>query len=182
MQIGIEHAHIGVGAGSKLACVEAEHACRRSGDTVERCGQRQFFFLRPLERQGQEQLDRGRAGLGFSERQLLGVVVHRRMVGADEIDGTVDEARAQRGAVARAAQRRHQMAVRVEPSDVDVAQMHVMDGDIASDRETCLLRRAHSRHAVVRRQPRQMHVHAGRAHELEDRVERDRFGEARNRR
>ena len=74
------------------------------------------------------------------------------------------------------------MAMRVEPADVDVAQMHVMDRDVAGDRQARLLRRAHAGHAVVRRQSRQVHVHAGRPHQLEDRVERDRLGEGGNRR
>ncbi len=74
------------------------------------------------------------------------------------------------------------MAMRVEPADVDVAQVHVMDRDVAGDRQARLFRRPHARDSVVRRQPRQMHVHAGRAHQLEDGLERDGLGAGRDRR
>src|SRR6266540_5386239 len=48
VQIGIEYADIGIRAGSQMARVKAEHARRRSGDTVKRGEKRQLFFLRPF--------------------------------------------------------------------------------------------------------------------------------------
>ena len=65
------------------------------------------------------------------------------------------------------------MAMRVEPADVDIAQVHMMDRDIASDLQARLFRRPDARDSFVRRQPCQMHVHAGYPHELENRLERD---------
>ena len=121
---------------------------RRLGrDARQRRGQRNLRLVRPFERQRQQEFEAGRARLGLGERQLLAVVVDRRMVGADRVDRAVGEARAQRVAVARAAQRRHEAALRVEPADVDVAQVQVVDGDVAGDRRG---RRA-SRRAPSRR-------------------------------
>jgi hypothetical protein len=55
----------------------------------------------------------------------------------------------QRSAVASAAQRGNQAALRVEPADVDVAKMKVMDGDVASHRKPLPLRGAHHVHAFA---------------------------------
>ncbi len=125
----------------------------RAGVAVTRASAsaaRTLSFGRPFQRQRQQQFEAGGAGLGFAERQLLVVVVDRRVVGAHGVDGAVGEARAQRGAVARAAQRRHQVAVRIELADVEVAQMQVMDADIAGDRQAVLP----SRRGSSRRRPR----------------------------
>ena len=117
-------------------------------DARERRRQRDLVRRRPFERQRQQQFQPGGAGLGFGERQLLRVVVDRRVVGAHDVDRAVGEPGAQRRAVARAAQRRHEVALRIEPADVDVAQMQVMHGDVAGDRQPVLLRGAHHRDAV----------------------------------
>jgi hypothetical protein len=82
-------------------------------------GQRHLLFHRPFERERQQEFQAGRARLGFAERNLLAIVVDRSMVGTDEIDRAVGDARAQRRAVAHRAQRRHHVRVRVEPSDID---------------------------------------------------------------
>ena len=49
----------------------------------------------------------------------------------------------QRVAVARAAQRRHETALRVELADVDVAQVKVVHGDVARDRQAFLFGGTH---------------------------------------
>ncbi len=101
-------------------------AAGRGRDAGEPVRERNAILRGPFERQRQQELEARRARLGFAERQLLGVVVDRRVIGAHEVDGAVGKAGAQRGAVAGSAQRRHQTALRVEPADVDVAQMQVM--------------------------------------------------------
>ena len=65
----------------------------------------------------------------------LRVVVDGRVIGAHEVDRAVGEPGAQRRAIARAAQRRDQPALRVEPADVDVAEMQVVDADVAGHRQ-----------------------------------------------
>jgi hypothetical protein len=49
-------------------------------------------FLAPFERQAQQQLQPGGAGLGLGKRQGLGVFVHRRVVGHQRVDGAVGQA------------------------------------------------------------------------------------------
>ncbi len=61
-----------------------------------------------LQRQAQQQLQPGGAGLGLGEGQGLGVLVDRRVVGHQRVDGAVGQRRAQRVAVALLAQRRRQ--------------------------------------------------------------------------
>ena len=80
------------------------------------------------------------------------------------------------------AQRRYQPALRVEPADVDVAQVQMMDGDIAGHGQAVALGCPHHGHALGGREPAEMHVHAGAADEREDRRERDGLGRRRNRR
>jgi hypothetical protein len=75
------------------------------------------------------------------------------VVGAHEVDRPVREPGAQRRAVARAAQRRYQAALRIEPADVDVAEVQVMHGDIAGQRHSIRFRGAHHRDAFRGRQP-----------------------------
>ena len=82
----------------------------------------------------------------------------------------------------RAAQRRDQPALRVEPADVDIAKMQVMNGDVAGDRQPFLLRGPHHRDALGRREPAQVDAHAGGADQREDRRQRDRLRRRRNRR
>ena len=96
---------------------------RRRGRAPARCVTRasasdngDAILGRPLERERQQQLEAGGAGLRLAERHLLAVVVDRRVVGADDVDRAVRHARAQRVAVARAAQRRHQVRLRSRTS------------------------------------------------------------------
>ena len=70
----------------------------------------------------------------------------------------------------------------IEPADVDVAQVQVMDGDVAGDRQALLLRGAHHRDAFRRREPAQVDAHAGLAHQRQDRRQRDRLRDRRDRR
>ena len=57
-----------------------------------------------FRRERQQQLDAGRARLGFGERQLLRVLVDRRVVRAQRVDCAVGERGAQRVAVALASE------------------------------------------------------------------------------
>jgi hypothetical protein len=59
-------------------------------------------FLGPFQSQWQRQFDAGRARLSFGERQLLGIFIDRRVVGAQRVDCAVCERCAQRVAVALA--------------------------------------------------------------------------------
>ena len=126
----------------------------------------------PLQRERQQQLEPGRARLGLGERQLLAVLVDRRVVGAQRSRSCRRRApRAQRVAVALAAQRRLEAAVRVEVADVDVGQVQ---------RGGCRRRRSPAGPPPSRartsstppraRQPAQVHARAGGAHQLEDRA------------
>ena len=75
----------------KSAGADAEHRGRLGGDARERLEPAASWLVRPFERQRQQQLEPGRARLGLGERQLLAVVVDRRMVGADRIDRAVGQ-------------------------------------------------------------------------------------------
>jgi len=100
--------------------------------------------LRPLERQRKQEFQPRRAGFGLGERHLLPVVVDRRMVRADRVDRAVDESRAYRLAVAHAAQGRNQPAIRIEPADVDVAQVQMIDRHVATHLHARALRLTHA--------------------------------------
>ena len=97
-------------AGAPAASVpaaHAQHARRAIGDRARAPAARARPASRPpLERERQEELEARRAGLGFGERHLLRVVVHRRVVRAHRVDDAVGEPAAQRVAVAGIAQRR----------------------------------------------------------------------------
>src|SRR4051812_13397702 len=96
----------------------AEHARGLGADAREGLGKAELASLAPLERQRQQQLQAGRAGLGLRERQVLAVVVHRRVVRARAVDGAVLEPARERVAVALAPQRRIEPAVGIEVADV----------------------------------------------------------------
>ena len=180
-RVRIEDAYVRGMADGKMPGIESQDRRGMRGDPRERRRQRHLVLACPFERQRQQQFQTGRAGLGFGERQLLRVVVDRRVVGTHEIDRAVGEARAQRRAIAGAAQRRHEAALRVEPADVDVAQMQMMHGDVAGHRQLVLLRGAHHRDAIGGRQPGKMHARTGLADEREDRRQRDRLRGSGNR-
>ena len=154
-------------AGSLVICASAAG----SGDA---------FLGRPLERERQQELEPGRAGLGLAERHLLAVVVDRRVVGADDVDRAVGDARAQRRAVARACAAAAPGARSASNQPMSTSrQVQVMDRDVAGDRQALALRGADHRDALRARQPAQVHAHAGVAHQREDRRERDRLRDGR---
>ena len=145
------------------------------------CGQRRASLaLAPLERRAEQQLEAGRARLGFGERQVLGVLADRRVVADERVDGAVGERGADRVAVALLAQRRHQPHRRVEVADVDVDQVQLVDADVAGHRQPLGLGLADQLDAGGAAQPAQVDARAGVAHELEDRRQRDRLGEHRH--
>ena len=74
------------------------------------------------------------------------------------------------------------MTMGVEPADIRVAQMQMVDGDIAGDGQARALGIAHAGDAFVRRQPGKMHGRARDACHGEDGSKRDCLGTGRNRR
>ncbi len=98
------------------------------------------------------------------------------MVRADRVDGAVGKPRPQRRTVARAAQRRLEPALGVEPAEVDLGQVQVMGGDVAGHRQSFGLRRAHQRDALGRRQPGDVNAALRLPDQGEDRRQRHRLG------
>src|SRR5262249_43016358 len=127
----IEYRDVGRRAGRQTAAVHAEYARRIRGDARKRFHQRQPRRLAPLERQRQQQLEPGRTGLGLGERQMLAVLVDRRVVRAEAVDHAFGEAARERIAVAARTQRRLETAVRIEVTEVHVGEVHVVDADVA---------------------------------------------------
>src|SRR3954470_2202208 len=111
---------------------------------------------------------------------MLAVFVHRRVVGADAIDDAFGERTGERIAVALAAKRRLEPALRVEVADVEVAKVDVMDTYVARHGQTFGLRAAHKLKRAGAGETTQMHARSGGAHQLKDRSERHRLGERRN--
>src|ERR687896_609514 len=111
---------------------------------------------------------------------MLAVLVHRRVVGTQAIDHPVGESPRQRIAVAVAPERRLEAAMRIEVAQVHVAEVDMMNGDVASYRQSLLLRPAHELDYARGREPAHVHAGAGGAHELEDRGEGDGLGKRRN--
>ncbi len=151
-----------------------------AGRARKRLHERQARFAAPLQGEREQQLEPGRARLGLAERQLLRVVVDRRVVRADRVDRPVGEPRAQALAVALAAERRHDVAVRVEVAEVELREVQVVRAHVAGDRQPLALGHADHLDRLARRQPAEVHAGAGDADELEDRAERDRLGERRD--
>ena len=112
---------------------------------------------------------------------MFGVFVHRRMVGTQRVDGAVGESGTQRVAVALAAQRRRQIAVWIEITDVHLRQMRVMNADVTGHGQAAGAGVTHHRHAFSRGQPRNMDARAGFASHDQDGRQRNRFRGDRNR-
>ena len=81
---GIEDADVGRRADAEMRRREPSIAAGRDVMRASAAGQRNLVFRRPFERERQQQLQTGRAGLRLAERQLLAVVVDRRVIRADE--------------------------------------------------------------------------------------------------
>jgi len=95
---------------------------------------------------------------------------------AENVIKAIHDSGAQRIAVARSPQRRHQVRLWVEPADVDVAQVQVMSGYIGGQGQSLGFGFTHHRDALRGRKPAQVHGHTSLADECCDRRERDRFG------
>ena len=78
----------------------AQHRGRAAGDGRERLPQPEPRSLAPFQRRAQQQLEPGRARLGFGERDLLGVFPDRRVIADERVDRAVGERGADRVAVA----------------------------------------------------------------------------------
>ena len=116
-----------------MAAFDAEQAGRIASDPGQRVEQREAHFLAPFQGQGEQEFKPGGARFGFAEGDLLGIVIDRGVIGAEDIDRTAGQAGAQRVAVALAAQRRVQPGMRVEEADVMVAEVQVIDAHVAAD-------------------------------------------------
>ena len=160
----------------------AKYFGRPAGDFAERLNQGYVVLGRPLQRQRKQRFERTGAGFGFAERQQLVVLADRRVIRADDVDRAVGEPRNDRVAIARAAQRWIESEIRIEVADVDVDQMHMMNGNVGGDRQTLSLGLPHQFNPFARRQAADMNLRTGRALQFEDRVQRDRFGDDRHRR
>ena len=112
--VGIEQAEVGdarlrrrpPGAvGAEPARARAEHARRPAGHARERLRQRRACSPRPTSAPAEQQLEAGRARLGLGERQVLLVLVDRRVVADQRVDRAVGERRrgSRRGRAAGAA-------------------------------------------------------------------------------
>ena len=100
------------------------------------------LFRGPLEGQGKQQFQARCARFRFAEGQLLRVVIGRGMVRAHGVDGAIAQPRAQSRAITQGAQGRNEARMRVEITDVGVAQVGVMDGHVTGHRKPLLLRQA----------------------------------------
>ena len=111
---------------------------------------------------------------------MLAVVVHRRVVGAGAVHRALFQPARKRVAVALAAQRRLQAAVGVDVTEIAVAQVQMMNADIAGHRQSLALGGTHHFDRAGGRQATDVHARARRPHELEQGRKRNRLGERRN--
>src|SRR5204863_6168820 len=109
------------------------------GAARERLCKRQLARFTPFQRERQQKLESRRAGLGLGERQVLAIVVDRRVVGADAIDHALLQAAREGVAIALTAQWRLEAAIRVEVAEVHLAEMQVMDCDIGGNGKSLAL-------------------------------------------
>ena len=94
-----------------------------------------------VEAQGewQQQFKAGSASLGFGERQQLGIVIDRGVVGTNCVDDAFHHPFTQCIEVALAAQWRTQVAIGVEETDVVFGQVQMVGGNVAGDRQSLRL-------------------------------------------
>ena len=175
LRTGVEDGNVGGRARFDAAGFHAEYARRVAGYFRERFHKRHLRFGRPFQGQRQQQLEAGRADFGFAERHLLGVLVHRRVIRADQVDRAVREAGSQRVAIARAAQRRHEMAMRIEIAQVHLGEVDVVDAYIAGHRQLLRLGLADHLHRARGGDPAHMQPRACLAYEFQQFAQRDRF-------
>ena len=138
------------------------------------------FLKSPLERQRQEQFNRGRTGQGFAEGQGLVVFVDRRVVRTNGVYGAIGQRRADRVTIALGAERRHHAAARIEKSDVHLGHVHMVNGDIAGDSQAFGLGRAHQVERARRRQAGHMDPRVRQSRQFKYAQEANGFGLRRN--
>ena len=95
------------------------------------------------------------------------------MVGADCIDGAIDQRLTNRITVTLAAQWRGQPRIRIKETNIRVSQMHIVRTDITAHRQPFGFGGTHQLQSGGRRQPAQMHARAGSTHQLEDGMQRN---------
>ncbi len=104
------------------------------------------------------------------------------MVGANDVDRAVGQARHDRVAISCAAQRRIETKIRVEVPDVDIDQVHMMDAHVGRHRQAFALGLPHQSDPFARRQATDMNLRAGCTLQFEDRMQCDGLGNHRYRR
>ena len=158
----------------------AKHPHRRGGHAGQGATQVMSRLLTPFQGQPEQQFEAGGTRLGFGKRQRLGISIHWRVIAHQGIDGAVCKSGAQRVSVAHLPQRWRQSHGGVEVADVDVGQMELVDADVAGDRQALGLGAPHQFHARRAAQAADVHPSAGVAHQFEQGVERDGFGNHRH--
>ena len=180
----IEDADIGRFAHGQAAGRDTGHPRRIGGDLRHGARQRTRARLRlvqgivvgPFQGQRQQQFQARGAGRSFAERQQFFIVIDGRVVRAHGVHGAVEQAGADRIAVALAAERRRDARVGVEEADVGVRQVRMVRAHVAGDGQAFGLGGADQFQAGGRRNAAQVHARAAGAHEFKNRVQRDGFG------
>lgn len=70
---------------------------------------------------------------GFTERQEFFIVIHRRVVGADCVDSTIQQAFCDCQTVSSGAEWRGHSGIGIEKVDIVFRQMDMVNADVASD-------------------------------------------------
>ena len=156
--------------------LQPRNAGGNAREPVQHLQQRLAAFTAPFEGQRQQQRQAHGTRFGLAKRQALGICQHRGVVGADGVDGAVEQAGAQGIAVTLGTQWRVEPVGGVEEAHVHVGQVQVVDGDIGRERQTAFAGLPHQFHPGSRRQPAQVHTAAHRGHQFDDGVQRDGFG------
>ena len=136
----------------------------------------QGIVVGPFQGQRQQQFQPRGTRRRFAERQQLFIVVDGRMVRAHGVDRAIEQAGADRIAVALAAEWRRDARVRIEKADIGVRQVHVVHAHVAGDGQAFCLGGADQLQARRRRDAAQVHARAAGAHQFKDRVQGDGFG------
>ena len=181
---GIEDADVGRFAHGQAAGRDAGDTGRVGRDLGHGARQRTCARLRllqcvvvgPFQGQRQQQFQARGAGRRFAERQQFFIVVDGRVVRAHGVDRAVEQAGADRIAVALAAERRRDARVRIEEADVGICQVHMVHAHVAGDGQAFGLGGADQVQARRRRDAAQVHARAAGAHQFKNRVQRDGFG------
>ena len=173
--VGVHHVHLtdaDIGFFDPNARVTPPFRSQRDRDAIRaRLRLRQRIVVGPLQGQRQQQFQARGAGRGFTERQQFFIVVDRGVVRAHGVDRAVEQAGADRIAVALAAERRRDARVRIEETDVGVRQVHMVHAHVAGDGQAFGLGGADQLQARRRRDAAQVHARAAGAHQFENSVQ-----------